>query len=141
MSADAADKVRTYLLTEVAPAHAATWAAHGYDARDYRVTPATFAIQGGTSMSNTVMTVDCFDVELDNGESLADLGIGNYLELREPAAGMQPGTWMLTTYHGDFRDRATLRLQTAADIAVLRETEADKLRAFYASVTSTPTLA
>lgn len=36
VSTGTADRVRHQLLTEVAPAHAAMWADHGYDARDYR---------------------------------------------------------------------------------------------------------
>ncbi|MFD3516279.1 hypothetical protein [Streptomyces sp. NPDC058657] len=32
-----ADDIREHLLTEVAPAHAAQWADHGYDARNYRI--------------------------------------------------------------------------------------------------------
>lgn len=56
-----------------------------------------------------VVTVDCFDVELDNGENLKALAVGDHLELSEPAAGMRPGTWQVVDFHGRFRDQATMR--------------------------------
>ncbi|MFJ5294489.1 hypothetical protein [Streptomyces sp. NPDC088348] len=78
------------------------------------------------------MTVDCFDVELDNGENLKDLGEGNYLELAQLAAGMRPGTWQLIEYHGEFQDRATLRRLSAEDISAYRQAESEKLAALFA---------
>ncbi|MFB6873721.1 hypothetical protein [Streptomyces sp. NPDC056323] len=55
------------------------------------------------------VTVNCFDVRLDNGENLKDLAVGDHLDLPEPAAGMQPGTWQVVAYHGEFQDQATMR--------------------------------
>lgn len=67
------------------------------------------------------LTVDCFEVELDNGE---DLGVGNYLELDQPTAGMQPGTWVLTAYEGNCQERAQMRLLTSDEIQTARLGEA-----------------
>lgn len=78
------------------------------------------------------VTVNCCDVELDNGENLKALGVGNHLELNEPAAGMRPGTWALVAYHGQFQDRATLRWQTAEDIAAYQQAESEKFAALFA---------
>lgn len=69
------------------------------------------------------VTVDCHDVELDNGETLADLGTGNYLELAETVAGMCPGTWLLLAYEDDEdgeRARARLRHLTRDELAPAR---------------------
>ncbi|WP_329595878.1 hypothetical protein OG195_44735 (plasmid) [Streptomyces sp. NBC_01362] len=66
----------------------------------------------GTTTTET-LTVNCFDVQLDNGENLKALAVGDYLNLTEPAAGMQAGTWQVVAYHGEFWDRATMRLVTA----------------------------
>lgn len=69
-------------------------------------------------------TVNCYDVELDNGETLADLGVDNYLELSETVAGMRPGTWLLTAYEDDEgteRARARLRRLTRDEIAAARQ--------------------
>lgn len=83
------------------------------------------------------VTVHCCDIELDNGESLKDLGVGNYLELRRNAAGMRPGTWLLVEYHGEFHDRATLRRPSAEEIAAYRQAESEKLAALFAPTAST----
>ncbi|MFE7395692.1 hypothetical protein [Streptomyces sp. NPDC057557] len=61
------------------------------------------------------VTVNCFDVQLDNGENLKALAIGDHLDLSEPAAGMQPGTWQVVAYHGEFQDRATMRPAAATE--------------------------
>ncbi|MFB7359616.1 hypothetical protein [Streptomyces gardneri] len=57
------------------------------------------------------VTVDCFDVELDNGETLATLGVGSYLELAEPVAGMRPGTWLLLAYEEGDEEQTMARLR------------------------------
>ncbi|MFE7105600.1 hypothetical protein ACFU98_10755 [Streptomyces sp. NPDC057575] len=57
----------------------------------------------------TTVTVSCSDVRLNNGENLKALAVGDSLELSEPTAGMQPGTWQVVAYHGEFQDRATMR--------------------------------
>lgn len=62
-------------------------------------------------MPEPTATVDCFDVELDNGETLVTLGVGNYLELAEPVAGMRPGTWLLLAYEEDDEERTVARLR------------------------------
>lgn len=72
----------------------------------------------------TEVTVSCLDVQMDDGENLKALGVGNYLELDRPTAGMAPGTWRLTAYHGEFAEQATLRLLTADEVAALRRAEA-----------------
>lgn len=71
-------------------------------------------------------TVNCHDVELDNGETLADLGIGNYLELDQTVAGMAPGTWVLVAYEGDhgIRERAQMHQLTREEIQAARRGEA-----------------
>ncbi|MER6611582.1 hypothetical protein ABT282_38490 [Streptomyces sp. NPDC000927] len=66
-----------------------------------------------------VVTVNCIDVQLDNGENLKDLGVGDYLDLTEPAAGMQAGLWQVAAYHGEFQDQATMRSVPAS--AVIEE--------------------
>ena len=83
------------------------------------------------------ITVDCFDVEIYNGENLKALGVGNYLELDKPTVGMRPGTWQLVAYHGEFQDQATLRPVPAAEIAALRRSESEKLAALFAPTTPT----
>jgi hypothetical protein len=73
-------------------------------------------------MADTV-TVDCIDIELDNGENLLDLGVGNYLEVAEPIAGMSTGSWVLVAYEGDgdaWSTRAQLRRLTAEEIHAFR---------------------
>lgn len=71
----------------------------------------------------TEVTVNCFDVQMDDGENLKALGVGNYLELDRPTAGLRPGVWRLTAYHGEFSERATLRLMSRDEIAALRRAE------------------
>lgn len=72
----------------------------------------------------TELTVNCADIEMDNGENLRALRIGNHLELDRPAAGLKPGTWLLTAYHGDAEEQATLRLLSASEVNQLRRSEA-----------------
>lgn len=71
----------------------------------------------------TEMTVNCFDVQMDDGENLKALGVGNFLELDRETAGMRPGVWLLTAYHGESSERATLRLLTTDEVAALRRSE------------------
>lgn len=78
----------------------------------------------GSESSATEATVNCRDVQMDDGENIKALGVGNYLELDRPTAGMAPGTWRLTAYHGEFAERATLRLLTGDEVAALRRSEA-----------------
>jgi hypothetical protein len=70
----------------------------------------------------TEVVVNCADVELDSGENLLDLGVGNYLELDRPTAGMQPGTWRLTAY-GD-EGTAHMRRLSDKEIRAARNAEA-----------------
>ncbi|MFJ1695720.1 hypothetical protein ACIOHC_11300 [Streptomyces sp. NPDC088252] len=77
------------------------------------------------------VTVDCFDVQLDNGESLKALAVGDYLDLTEPAAGMQPGTWQVVAYHGEFQDQAAMRPVSTAEMLELRRAEAEKHAAIF----------
>lgn len=79
----------------------------------------------------TTQTVDCFDIELNNGENLKDLGVGNLLELDAPAGGLSAGTWRLSAYHGDFQDQATLVRVTVAEIDQLRRKSADRLKSAF----------
>jgi hypothetical protein len=69
------------------------------------------------------VTVNCREVQMDDGENLKALDVGNYLELDRPTAGMCPGVWLLTAYHGEFSERATLRLLDRDEIAALRRAE------------------
>jgi hypothetical protein len=57
------------------------------------------------------------DIELDNGENLRDLNVGDHLELSEPTAGMRPGTWQVVAWRGDpaFPDEAVMRPVSAAE--------------------------
>ncbi|MFI6862622.1 hypothetical protein ACIBKZ_22465 [Streptomyces sp. NPDC050421] len=79
----------------------------------------------------TTLTIHCCDIELSDGENLKALGTGNYLELAEPTAGMEPGTWQVVDYHGEFQDRATMRPVSVAEVAELRRSESEKLAAFF----------
>ncbi|MFF2852624.1 hypothetical protein ACFVT5_40985 [Streptomyces sp. NPDC058001] len=63
------------------------------------------------------VTVNYADVELDNGENLRDLGVGDYLELSETVAGMTPGTWQVVAWRGEFQDKAVMRLASTTDTA------------------------
>ncbi|MFE9491457.1 hypothetical protein ACFYNF_34310 [Streptomyces sp. NPDC006641] len=78
------------------------------------------------------VTVDCFDVQLDNGENLKDLTVGDYMDLTEPAAGMQVGLWQVVAYHGKFQDRATMRPVSSTEWTELRRGEAEKFDAIWA---------
>lgn len=77
------------------------------------------------------VTVDCFDVELDNGETLADLGVDNYLELGETVAGMRPGTWLVLAYDEDDEERTMARLRrlTGDELTAARKAIAASLPA------------
>ncbi|WP_069766002.1 hypothetical protein [Streptomyces sp. LUP47B] len=70
----------------------------------------------------TEVVVSCADVELDSGENLHDLGVGNYLELDRLTAGMQPGTWRLIAYGDD--ETARLRRLSDKEIRAARNAEA-----------------
>ncbi|MFF8422868.1 hypothetical protein [Streptomyces sp. NPDC015680] len=74
----------------------------------------------------------CFDVQLDNGGNLKDLTVGDYLDLTEPAAGMQVGLWQVVAYHGKFQDRATMRPVSSTEWTELRRAEAEKYDAIWA---------
>lgn len=71
------------------------------------------------------MIVNCSDVELDSGENLTDLGVGNYLELDQTTAGMEPGTWQLLAYEGGSQEKARMRRLTAEEIQAARYREAN----------------
>ncbi|MYW46350.1 hypothetical protein [Streptomyces sp. SID161] len=70
----------------------------------------------------TEVVVDCADVELESGENLRALGVGNDLDLDEPTAGMQPGTWRLTAYADD--GTARMRRLSGKEIQAARAAEA-----------------
>lgn len=59
--------------------------------------------------TTTERTVNCADIELNNGENLKALYVGDVLELDQPAAGLPAGSWRVIEFHGEFLDRATLR--------------------------------
>jgi hypothetical protein len=70
----------------------------------------------------TEVAVNCADVELENGENLHYLGVGNDLDLDRPTAGMQPGTWRLTAYGDD--DTARMRRLSDREVQAARSAEA-----------------
>ncbi|MFD7861834.1 hypothetical protein [Streptomyces sp. NPDC059783] len=81
----------------------------------------------------TTVTVNPFDVELDNGENLRDLAVGDYLELAETAAGMSPGTWQVVAWHGDptFPDEAVMRPVSTAEVLEMRRAASAQLAATF----------
>lgn len=74
-------------------------------------------------MTDTV-TVNCADVELDNGENLRALSVNDHLDLDRPAAGLSAGTWQLLAYEGEHDERVVLRRLTAEEIQAARGREA-----------------
>lgn len=70
----------------------------------------------------TEVVVNCADVELENGENLHYLGVGNDLDLDHLTAGMQPGTWRLTAYGDD--DTARMRRLSDSEVQAARNAEA-----------------
>lgn len=58
------------------------------------------------------ITVDHWAVELDCGESLRALNVGDAVELN--ASTGHPGIWVAVEFIGEFRE--TVRLQAGADI-------------------------
>ncbi|MGW5691505.1 hypothetical protein ACWEWX_11240 [Streptomyces asiaticus] len=94
------------------------------DAIDRLTTAYRTAVSREQQTATTEVTVSCLDIQMDDGENLKALGVGNYLELDRPTAGMAPGTWRLTAYHGEFAEQATLRLLTTDEVAALRRAEA-----------------
>lgn len=58
------------------------------------------------------ITVDHWAIELDGGESLRALGVGDAVELN--ASTSYPGLWVAAEFIGEFR--SVVRLQAAADI-------------------------
>jgi hypothetical protein len=58
------------------------------------------------------ITVDHWTIELDNGESLRALSVGDAVELNESTG--HPGLWIVAEFTGE--DREVVRLQAAADI-------------------------
>ncbi|WP_098892246.1 hypothetical protein [Streptomyces sp. or3] len=82
--------------------------------------------------ASDLVTVHYADVELDNGENLRDLAVGDYLELAEPTAGMTPGTWRVVAWHGDdpvFPDEAVMRPVSTAEVLKLRQAASEKFAA------------
>jgi hypothetical protein len=75
----------------------------------------------------TEVVVNCADVELDSGENLLDLGVGNYLELDRPTVGMQPGTWRLTAY----RDEGTAHMRRLSDKEIRAARNAEAFARMY----------
>ena len=72
----------------------------------------------------TQVEVDCAAVELDNGENLHYLGVGNDLDLDRPTAGMQPGTWRLTGYGTEGDGTARMRRLSDSEVHAARNAEA-----------------
>lgn len=72
----------------------------------------------------TEVVVNCSDVELENGENLQYLGVGNDLDLDRPTAGMQPGTWRLTAYGDEADGTAHMRRLSDKEIRAARNAEA-----------------
>jgi hypothetical protein len=70
----------------------------------------------------TEVVVDCADVEMENGESLASLGTGDDLEMSKWTAGMQPGTWRLVGYTDE--GTALMRRLSDKEIRAARNAEA-----------------
>lgn len=58
------------------------------------------------------ITVDHWTIELANGESLRDLGVGDAVELN--ASTSYPGLWVAAEFIGE--DREVVRLQAASDV-------------------------
>ncbi|MEU5490327.1 hypothetical protein AB0G98_21630 [Streptomyces sp. NPDC020196] len=83
-------------------------------------------------MTADIVTVYYADVELDNGENLRDLAVGDFLELAEPTAGMRAGTWQVASWHGEdpaFLDEAVMRPVSTAEVLELRRAASEKLAA------------
>ena len=81
-----------------------------------------------------LVTVYYADVELDNGENLRGLAVGDFLELAEPTAGMSPGTWQAVSWHGEdpaFLDEAVMRPVPPAEVLELRQAASEKLAAVF----------
>jgi hypothetical protein len=79
-----------------------------------------------------LVTVHYSDVELDNGENLRGLAVGDYLELAEPTAGMAPGAWQVVAWRGEdpaFPDGAVMRPVSTAEVLELRRAASEKLAA------------
>lgn len=72
----------------------------------------------------TEVVVDCAAVELEDGENLHNLGVGGYLELDRPTAGMQPGTWRLTGYGSEGDGTAHMRRLSDGEVRRARNAEA-----------------
>lgn len=53
------------------------------------------------------ITIDSASVELDDGENLRDLAIGDSVDLN-PTTG-HAGLWIAAAFHGDYRDQITLQ--------------------------------
>lgn len=77
----------------------------------------------------THMNVHHSSIELDNGETLLDLAVGDYLELTEPVAGLHPGTWQLKDWNSD--GKATMRHIPTDEVMKLRKEASDKLAALF----------
>jgi len=56
------------------------------------------------------ITIDCWSVELDNGENLKDLAVGDSVDLHHCVD--YDGLWIATAFHGDYRDQVTLQSAT-----------------------------
>ncbi|MFG3244145.1 hypothetical protein [Streptomyces sp. NPDC048157] len=112
-----------------------TWTPPTQDKILARMRARRAAPEGELTMPDTLaheVTVDCFDVQLDNGENLKDLAVGDYLDLTEPAAGVQVGLWQVVAYHGEFQDRATMRPVSSTEWTELRRAEVEKFDAIWA---------
>ncbi|MFE9853579.1 MULTISPECIES: hypothetical protein [Streptomyces] len=92
-----------------------------------------------TITETVTVTVNCFDVELDNGEDLRGLDTGCYLELAEPVAGMTPGTWQVVAWQGDDLDAAVMRPVSATEVLELRQDASEALAAVFAPAPSEET--
>jgi hypothetical protein len=59
------------------------------------------------------ITIRSESVQLDNGECLRDLAIGDSVELR-PETGHE-GLWIAAAFHGDYQDQITLQYAEVVD--------------------------
>jgi hypothetical protein len=53
------------------------------------------------------ITIRSESIQLDNGECLRDLAIGDSVELRADTS--HEGLWIAAAFHGDYQDRITLQ--------------------------------
>ncbi|MEU7338650.1 hypothetical protein [Streptomyces sp. NPDC007074] len=75
----------------------------------------------------TEVVVNCADVEMENGESLRSLAVGDDLDLDEPAAGLRPGTWRVM----EQTDEGTARMRRLSDKEIRAARSAESFARMY----------